>query len=86
MVAKDDWRLRGQGKYLSGVTFGWSKYGRANHNSDHDHCSFCWSKFMEAQDFLKEGYVSDDGLFWICVTCFGDFKESFGLKIKAGSV
>ncbi len=41
---------------------------------------------MEAQDFLKEGYVSDDGLYWICVTCFGDFKESFGLKIKAGSV
>jgi hypothetical protein len=44
----DDWRLdRGQETYLSGATVVWKPYRAQNEEREHDHCEFCWAKFMD---------------------------------------
>jgi len=42
-----DWRLRaGQGDQLTGATLRHKKYDK----SYHDHCSFCWRRFLNRND------------------------------------
>jgi hypothetical protein len=43
-----DWRLQGQERYLAGTELVWRAYRQNsdNLNWDHDHCAFCWAKFM----------------------------------------
>lgn len=82
MAEESDWRLQGQEAYLRGATLVRRHY-RATATNDHDHCQFCWAKFMEA-DFagvLREGYATPDGYRWICETCFRDFRELFGWNL-----
>ena len=53
---------------------------------DHDHCDFCWAKFMVPEqrqqdpEILTAGYTPalGPGRTWICPTCFEDFRERFG--------
>lgn len=45
-VTPDDWRLRGQEDFLQGATLVRKRY-RATETNDHDHCEFCWRKFMD---------------------------------------
>lgn len=80
----DDWRLHGQERYLAGVTLSRVAYVAPSARWDHDHCEFCWAKFMEvdAPDILREGYVTDDRRDWICPKCFEDFRELFGWSIR----
>jgi transposase-like protein len=80
MVEKNDWRLMGQEKYLSGVALHLETYKKNSENWDHDHCSFCTEKFMEAEGFLREGYTTADHKRWVCRECYGDFKELFEWK------
>ena len=79
----DDWRLHGQEKYLSGVSLTWKKYKKWSETWDHDHCSFCMATFMEktGTDILTEGYATSDNYYWICKTCFEDFKTLFHWSI-----
>ena len=44
---------------------------------DHDHCAFCWAKFadVDGPEILREGYATPDDYYWICPTCFTDFRE-----------
>jgi hypothetical protein len=80
MDPEADWRLQGQEKYLQGVTLAFRTYRRYLHNPswDHDHCEFCWAKFMEdVPDALHEGYCTLDEDRWICPDCFRDFRERF---------
>lgn len=81
MTEASDWRLRGQEKYLAGVTLVHRAYRRytANRDWDHDHCAFCWAKFMveDRPDVLHEGYATTDDYHWICEPCFRDFQEQF---------
>jgi len=81
---KRDWRLQGQEKYLKGVVLRKRKYKQSSPSWDHDHCEFCFGKFMEkkGKDILNEGYVTQDGKRWICRDCFEDFKESFEWKVN----
>lgn len=81
MVDKNDWRLMGQGKYLSGVFLKWMTYKKPSEKWDHDHCDFCTEKFMESEQCLKEGYTTEDHKHWICKDCFEDFKELFKWKV-----
>lgn len=37
---KDDWRLAGQDRYLTGATFTTSSYKPPSPDWDHDHCEF----------------------------------------------
>jgi hypothetical protein len=48
-VAADDWRRAGQEKYLSGARLTWKRYQARSGNSEHEHCAFCWQKFLDAQ-------------------------------------
>ena len=81
MTKASDWRLRGQENYLTGVTLVHRPYRRyaANPKWDHDHCAFCWEKFMvdDHPDVLHEGYATLDDYHWICERCFQDFREQF---------
>lgn len=48
---------------------------------DHDHCEFCWAKFMPAEtaydsSVLTEGYATEDGR-WVCAECLADFRAEF---------
>ena len=85
MASEDDWRLlRGQENYLKGVTLRWKKYTRYSPQWDHDHCSFCWAKFMDADypDVLREGYATLNDYHWICKECYEDFKDMFEWKVE----
>jgi hypothetical protein len=81
MPGSSDWRLRGQQNYLAGATLVRRPYRRyaANRDWDHDHCAFCWAKFMveDVPGVLHEGYATQDDYHWICSSCFEDFREEF---------
>jgi hypothetical protein len=78
MPIDKDWRLTSQEKYLMGVSLVHRRYQPIGAN-DHDHCAFCWAKFMtkDSSDVLHEGYATPDGSHWICDRCFGDFRAKF---------
>jgi len=74
-----DWRVRDQAAYLQGV-----RLERATFVStptwDHEHCEFCYAKFADASlipDALREGYSTVDRYYWVCTSCFDDFREQF---------
>ena len=77
MIDKDDWRLSGQENYLSGKALYFRKWKAPKKEWDHDHCEFCWEKFSDYPDTLHEGYTTEDNYYWICPTCYNDFKEMF---------
>ena len=81
----DDWRRQGQESYLKGVTLVRRSYRRYPRNPswDHDHCEFCWAKFMveDYPDVLHEGYATEDDYHWICETCFADFRDEFEWRL-----
>lgn len=55
-----------------------------NPGNDHDHCEFCWSKFLQldGQGGLTKGYSTTDGYRWICDQCFNDFVSEFEWKVQ----
>lgn len=86
-VTDDDWRLRGQERYLSDVTLFWRAWHPSRPNWDHEHCSFCWAKFMDrpdVSDVLREGYATADECDWVCADCARDFARRFGFTLVGG--
>jgi len=85
MADAADWRLAAQHKYLEGVALARRPYrpSRQNPNWDHDHCAFCWAKFMEGEssDLLHVGYCTLDEYHWVCDICFNDFRPLFGWQV-----
>jgi hypothetical protein len=83
-TADDDWRLRDQERYIGGAMLHRATYHAPSSVWDHDHCEFCWAKFMDSDEpeILREGYVTDDGRDWVCPQCFEDFRERFGWTIR----
>ena len=74
MADERDWRLRGQQSYLQGATLVGKRYRAKSANTEHDHCEFCWTKFMdpsfsseharyveEHPDVLVAGYAVQGG-------------------------
>jgi hypothetical protein len=68
---KDDWRLTDQESYLNGAELTWKRYRARSETSEHEHCVFCWAKFMdpdfsethhqyiaEHPDVLTDGYTT----------------------------
>ena len=74
-----DWRLRGQERYLQGRA-----WLRRRYVQPRDHCEFCWAKFMEtaAADILDEGYATENESHWVCPPCFEDFRERFSSTVR----
>ncbi len=83
MLEKTDWRLLNQKEYLMNAVLKKADYTKPSEKWDHDHCAFCWDKFGENADDLKQGYCTIDQKFWICKECFDDFKETFEFCVKA---
>jgi hypothetical protein len=83
MPLNDDWRLMGQERYLQGVKLEWKEWHQTRDNWDHDHCEFCFAKFMDydSPDILHWGYTDSEEYRWVCKTCFEDFKEMFEWKL-----
>ena len=84
MPEANDWRLRGQEEFLQRATLVWQSYRPANPRNDHDHCEFCWAKFMQTvePDTLQIGYSTMDREHWICKPCFDDFAAMFEWQVK----
>ena len=82
-VSDSDWRLQGQEKYLTGMTLSRRRWRQSRANWDHDHCEFCWAKFMDIDDpeILREGWTDADEYRWICDTCFADFQDRFAWNV-----
>jgi len=47
-VESDDWRRAGQEKYLLGERLTWKRYQALRGNWEHEHCAFCFQKFLDA--------------------------------------
>jgi hypothetical protein len=47
MSVTDDWRLRGQERFLQGAELVWKHYRPWSATWEHDHCVFCFAKFMD---------------------------------------
>ena len=89
-AAPDDWRRTSPGA-PSGTRFRWREYAATTPEWDHDHCVFCWAKFLprseEGKEWLAqdehaiyfEGYAtvepSGSGFDWVCGPCFDDFAD-----------
>lgn len=87
MREPNDWRLTNQERYLKGVTLTWRSYAPASPKNDHDHCEFCWTKFMEKPmpETLQAGYSTPDRERWVCKTCFDDFVDLFGWRVASAA-
>jgi hypothetical protein len=86
-INDDDWRLRGQEDVLAGATLYWRAWHQTRPRGDHDHCEFCWAKFMDRDDVpdvLRAGYTTDDEYRWVCTRCAADFADRFQFKLVAG--
>lgn len=79
----DDWRLTNQEGYLRGATLRWTTYVPPRPGWDHDHCEFCWAKFMAGgvPETLAAGYATPDRSHWVCPTCCADFRARFGWTV-----
>jgi len=79
----NDWRLTGNQDYLKGISLVWRRYTRYSDKWEHDHCEFCYAKFMEepGPEILTEGYATPDKYRWICKTCFDDFNDLFNWQV-----
>ena len=86
MIKKDDWRLRGQEEYLFDKSFIHKRFAAQNGHM-HKHCEFCWHKFMESCEGIKDcsntGYCTEDGLYWVCESCYEDFKDCFHFHLSS---
>ena len=73
----EDWRLsRGQDDYLSGVVF--HKERMLPQPQDlgfHKHCELCWTTLSPYGTDEHEGYVSENRQYWLCQSCFQEFKN-----------
>jgi len=86
-VTDGDWRLQGREQFLSNAILYWRDWHEKYAGSDHDHCEFCFAKFMDREDItdvLREGYTTEDQHRWVCANCAGDFAESFKFKLVGG--
>jgi hypothetical protein len=85
MAQDDDWRIRNQDSYLQGVRLHRTTFVSPTPSWDHEHCDFCWAKFMEVgvPGTLHEGYTHNMEFrqVWICDSCFSDFKERFAWTV-----
>jgi hypothetical protein len=86
-VDEKDWRLRGQEKYLRGLSWTRRPYTAYRPGWDHDHCEFCSAKLMgvRAPDVLDEGYETKGGYTWVCPPCFEDFREMFEWTVTSST-
>jgi len=70
----DDWRRQNQERFLKGRRWTFQTYREYREGWEHDHCEFCSEKFSLLESDLHQGYVTVDGYYWVCESCFADFS------------
>ncbi len=71
-----DWRLLGQESWFKDLTLTWKKYDQPFH----DHCVFCWRKFLNRDDpeigpeWFEDEYVEDAGY---AALAHGQFRDYY---------
>ncbi len=82
--ADDDWRLQGQEAHLLRAELERTDFVPPSPQSDHDHCEFCWAKFMDsdAPNVHRTGYKTVSDSYWVCDECFADFQARFHWTVK----
>jgi len=85
-IKDDDWRLRGQERYLAHAQLFWRVWSQRHPDWDHDHCAFCWAKFavFEAPDIQHEAYTTADDFHWVCAEWARDFASRFNSTLVGG--
>jgi hypothetical protein len=82
--AADDWRRRGQEKFLAGKKLVFHcPFKKYSEQWDHEHCRFCWATISESAEDMNEGYATEDERCWVCPECFEDFKNEFQWTVDA---
>lgn len=77
-----DWRLTNQLTFLKNAKLIRKEYSPPSQSWDHDHCAFCWDKFVaRPNDGVHEGYYAPETDDWICSNCFEDFKNLFNWEV-----
>lgn len=67
----DDWRLE-FGDFLLPMNI---RMAKKVITYDHEHCCFCWDKMSNEGDALRYGYCDLNEKYWVCETCYNDFKD-----------
>lgn len=69
---------------LRGANLKWQPYKMPKPTWDHDHCEFCWAKFMEpgSEDTLHEGYYCKSEDTWICSKCYEEKKAEYKWQVS----
>jgi hypothetical protein len=82
-VPANDWRRFRQDRYLLRAKLALRAWRQSWPHWDHDHCEFCWAKFMSAgyPDTLSAGYCTLDEYRWICPRCYKDFRDEFQFEL-----
>ena len=73
----NDWRLIDQEEYLMNASL---KRCKVFKNDDlwHEHCIFCFEKFTNKS---SDCYQTVDEVYFICDTCYQDFKKIFKWRL-----
>ncbi|MBE7076491.1 MAG: hypothetical protein E7374_01200 [Clostridiales bacterium] len=78
-MKKNDWRLTNQHNYITNAKL--LKTSTLSIPRDHEHCIFCWEKFLQNEEAQREVYMTTDLKYLICTDCFNDFKSLFNWSI-----
>lgn len=84
MNEEHDWRLdmAQDPEFYSKYKWQFKKWTKTRDHWSHDHCEFCNAEISQVQnpEILNEGWTNEDEYYWICSTCFEDFRELFKWK------
>lgn len=86
MREENDWRLdiAQEPSFYEKFTWELKKWTQTRSNWDHDHCDFCGTEISNIinDEIQNIGWTNDDEYYWICETCFDDFKDLYQWKIR----
>jgi len=76
---EDDWRLLvGYDSGVNNLDFQHRLFDRTISIEDFDLCEYCHKSFDEDEKHPIHAYYCQRRHFWVCETCFQDFKDHFG--------
>jgi hypothetical protein len=84
MTDENDWRLTANHERLRGATLSRRRYEAPSASWEHDHCEFCWAKFMQrnGDGIQAAGYFHAGSKTWICDRCLDEFRDRFDWKTE----
>jgi hypothetical protein len=79
---RNDWRIMGQEGYLLNKKLQHRHFSRTLCRDDFTQCEFCWSLFDKDVSCPSMAFFEPQGKYWICETCYRDFREHFGWEVE----